>query len=124
MSELITINDFRTNEWSFELNNLTYNYINLYIGFSNGEPRVIFDNLSFGYELIGEGKTITETYPNAGVIYNESDETFITIDTFYLQPSTDYTLNLWSINNNITSNGSYEFRTPDTPVPPSGTTFN
>ena len=124
MSELRTINDFRTNEWSFELNNLTYNYINLYIGFSNGEPRVIFDNLSFGYELIGEGKTITETYPNPGVIYNESDETFITIDTFYLQPSTDYTLNLWSINNNITSNGSYEFRTPDTPLPPSGTTFN
>jgi hypothetical protein len=86
--------------------------------------RDIFDNLYFGYELIGEGKTITETYPNPGVIYNESDETFITIDTFYLQPSTDYTLNLWSINNNITSNGSYEFRTPDTPLPPSGTTFN
>jgi hypothetical protein len=124
MSELRTINDFRTNEWSFELNNLTYNYINLYIGFSNGEPRVIFDNLSFGYELIGDGKTITETYPNPGVIYNETDETFITIDTFYLQPSTDYILNVWSINNNITSNGSYEFRTPDIPVPPSGTTFN
>lgn len=124
MSELRTINDFRTNEWSFELNNLTYNYINLYIGFSNGEQRVIFDNLSFGYELIGDGKTITETYPNPGVIYNETDETFITIDTFYLQPSTDYILNVWSINNNITSNGSYEFRTPDIPVPPSGTTFN
>jgi hypothetical protein len=124
MSELKAINNFITNEWSFKLNNLTYNYINLYIGFSNGEPRVIFDNLSFGYELIGDGKTITETYPNPGVIYNETDETFITIDTFYLQPSTDYTLNLWCVNNNITSNGSYEFRTPDIPVPPSGTTFN
>ena len=118
MSELRAINDFRTNEWSFNLNDLSYVYINLYIGFIDTTSTVKFNNLTFGYDLISTGGTISETYPNPGVVYDETDETFLTIDTFYLHPSTDYTLNVWSNNNNIQSSGSYEFRTPDRPTPP------
>ena len=129
MSELKAISNINTNEWSFDLNDLSFVYVNLYMGFSDINPVVIFNNLSFGYELISTGGTITETYPNPGITYDQTDETFLTIDTFYLQPSTDYTLNVWSNNNNIESTGSFEFRTPDrpippTPPPPTGTTGN
>ena len=127
MSELRTINDFRTNDWSFDLTDLSYVYVNLYIGFADGNSVVKFNNLSFGYDLISTSGTISETYPNPGVHYDETDETYLTIDTFYLQPSTDYTLNVWSNNNNIQSTGSYQFTTPaeppkPTPAPPSGYT--
>jgi len=123
MSELRTINDFRTNDWSFDLIDLSYNYINLYIGFADGNNVVKFNNLTFGYDLISTSGTISETYPNPGSHYEQTDETYLTIDTFYLQPSTDYTLNVWSNNNNIQSTGSYQFTTPDEPIiPPSGYT--
>lgn len=128
MSELRAINDFRTNSWSFNLSDLAYSYVYLYLGFVDTDPVVMFNNLSFGYDLISTGGTISETYPNPGVVYDETDETFLTIDTFYLHPSTDYTLNVWSNNNNIQSSGSYQFRTPDRPLPPTppptGTTGN
>lgn len=118
MSELRAINDFRTNTWSFDLSDLSYVYINLFMGFVDASPTVVFNNLTFGYEITSTGGTINETYPNPGIVYDETDETFLTIDTFYLQPSTDYTLNVWSNNNDIQSTGSYQFRTPDRPVPP------
>jgi len=118
MSEIKAINDFRTSDWSFEMNDLNYYYVNLYIGFVDNTPTVVFNNLQFSYELISTGGTITEMYPNPGVVYNQTDETFLTIDTFYLHPSTDYTLNVWSTNNGIVSNGTFEFRTPDVPTPP------
>ena len=129
MSELKAISNINTNEWSFDLNDLSYLYINLYLGFCDVSPVVVFNNLTFGYELVSTGGTISETYPNPGVSYDQTDETFLTIDTFYLQPSTDYTLNVWSNNNNIESTGSFEFRTPDRPIPPTppaptGTTGN
>ena len=52
MSDIKAINDFRTNSWSFEMDELNYYYINLYIGFVDEIPTVVFNNLQFSYELI------------------------------------------------------------------------
>jgi len=128
MSEIRSINNFVSNSWSVALKDISYSYVNLYIGFSNNEPVVTFNNLSFGYELLSTGSNVSKTYPNEGITYDSSDQTYLTIDTLYLKPETEYTLNLWSINNGIECRTTEIFTTPvvppqPTPGPPSGSTI-
>lgn len=131
MSEIRAINNFVSNSWSVALSDISSSYVNLYIGFSNNQPVVTFNNLSFGYELSSIGSNVSERYPNPGITYNSSDETFLTIDTLYLNAETEYTLNVWAINNGVECRTTEIFTTPaipippqPTPGPPSGSTLN
>jgi hypothetical protein len=128
MNDIRIINNLISGEWDTQINLVEYNYFNLYIGFTNNEPVTYFNNLSFGYEFITPNGNINETYPSENVIYDSSDETFLTIDTFYIQPSTNYTLNYWAENGGVRTTGQLNFTSPvlpPQPTPtPSGTTFN
>ena len=128
MNEIRLVKNLANGEWDTEINLVEYNYFNLYFGFTDNHSITYFNNLSFGYEFITPTGNIIETYPSENVIYDSSDETFLTIDTFYIEPSTNYTLNYWAENAGIKTTGQLNFTSPAIPPQPtptpSGTTFN
>jgi hypothetical protein len=79
------------------------NQIQFGYGFSDsgGATDVRFDRLSFGYTVIGEGRTIASgssnpaiTYISAGTAPNRYIEA---VDLRDLQPGTTYTINVWAV---------------------------
>jgi hypothetical protein len=134
MNIITSSNNLISNEWSVEVSKPIYTYADLSIGFTNNQPTVYFNNLRFGYELIGPLETIVKNYPLGNTIYNSTDEPYLTIDRLDFAEDTNYNLHLWCENNNIYSETTISFKTdilPPAPSPtpqptpiPSGSTMN
>ena len=122
MSSIQAINNLNENQWQISASDLTYNYVDLYIGFSNGNPIVEFKDLSFGYKITAVDFTQEETYPQDNIVYISTDEQFLVVERILLQPNTFYELILTSTNDGIFSEGTFTFTTPELPTPPPGPT--
>jgi hypothetical protein len=127
MSTIQSINNLINQSWEISESNISYDFVNLYIGFTDGNPVVEFNNLSFSYELIRLTHPTTliqkETYPKNNIVYVSTDEEFLVTEYLPVQPNVQYSLNLKSTNNEKFSETEFIFITPSepTPVPPGPT---
>jgi hypothetical protein len=127
MSTIRAINNLINQSWEILESDISYDFVNLYIGFTDGNPVVEFNNLSFSYELTRLTYPITviqgETYPQDNIVYVSTDEEFLVVEVLPLQPNVQYSLNLKSTNDGKFSETEFIFITPSEPTPgPTGAT--
>jgi hypothetical protein len=128
MSTIQAINNLRNQQWQILESDISYDFVDLYIGFTDGNPTVEFTELSFSYELTRLTYPITviqgKTYPQDNIVYISTDEEFLVVENLPLQPSVEYSLNLKSTNAGQFSETEFIFTTPDNPGPtgPTGAT--
>lgn len=113
MSKLIATDNFKTNNWSLNIEDLAPNYADLFISFTNEAPVVEFKGLKFGYEL-KQGENIKQygMYPPPGVRYIRSDQAYLVVQRLNLKPEQTYTLFLWAENDGKRFEKDFEFITP------------
>jgi hypothetical protein len=118
MSKLVATDNFKTNNWSLDIEDLAPNYADLFIGFTNEAPIVEFKGLKFGYEL-KQGDNIKQygMYPPPGVRYVRSDQAYLVVQRLNLKPEQTYTLFLWAENDGKRFEKDFEFTTPK-PIQP------
>jgi hypothetical protein len=120
MSKIKVVNNFHTNDWSFEVEDLNCFYAVLEIGFSDGTSSVEFDSLNFKYELRVDGQlTQSNNFPPKGVKYISTSEKCLVVEKLDLIPQKNYTLQVSSTNAGKTYVGNFEFYTslPEKPYP-------
>lgn len=99
MSSIIATDDLKTLDWEVQIIDLDPTYADLYIGFTNEEPVVSFNDLQFKYEL-RQGENIKQygVYPPPGVRYIRSDQAYLVVERLHLKPENTYELYLWAQN--------------------------
>ena len=114
MSTVTILYNLTKDHWEGKSDYLTSNYCQLQIGFCNNQPQVIFDNLSFGFELRVLDKTIqTNSYPeDENIVYRSSAQPYLVSESLMLSPQTSYTLHMWAENAGKKSKFKYNFSTP------------
>ena len=113
MSKIIARDDLRDNVWDIIEENIQGNYADLFIGFSDEEPVVKFESLSFGFTLSHNGETIdSQQWPPEGVHYRRTDQEYIVAHRLKFQPETEYVLYMWAENAGIRAERSHTFTTP------------
>ena len=114
MSTVTVLYNISTKDWSGAEDSLTSNYCNLQIGFRSDQTEVVFDNLSFGFELKEFGETTqTENFPKGAILYRTSAEPYLAIAPLTLKPQTSYTVAMWVENAGERSTFEFSFATPD-----------
>jgi len=113
MSKAIAINNLDNQSWEVTYQEVAPSYVDIYINFIYQTPGTKFKNLKFKYEL-KQGENIKQygVYPPAGVRYLQSDQQYLVSERITLQPDTEYTLYLWSENDNIQSETTSTFSSP------------
>jgi hypothetical protein len=112
MSKLLTKNNFKTETWSFEIEDIDPYYADILIGFTDETTTVQFDDLKFGYELQKEnGVNQTKNYPVDNIKYVCTDQPFLSSDRLELRPNQNYTLRVWCENAGKLCEKTFEFST-------------
>jgi hypothetical protein len=114
MSTVTILYNLTKDQWEGKSDCLTSNYCQLQIGFSNNHPHVIFDDLSFGFELKVLDKIVQASrYPeNEHIVYRSSAQPYLVSESLTLSPQTSYTLCMWAENAGKKSKFNYNFSTP------------
>ena len=113
MGKIHATNDFTTNTWGIDTQELAFGAVDLFISFTDGSPVTRFKKLSFGYELRQEDNIKKYgVFPPAGVTYVSSDQPYLATARLTLRPEITYTIWLWCENNGQRSEGSLTFTTP------------
>ena len=102
MSKIFARDDFKTQNWSIEIDDVHSPYMDLFIGFTDEEPIVKFKNLQFSYELkLDELIKQRKTFPPNNVKYIQSDQFYLVIERLLVKPDKTYQLKLWAKNKDI-----------------------
>jgi hypothetical protein len=113
MSKIFATDDFNTGTWSLNIEDLAFNYADMFITFTETAPVVVFDNLSFGYELTtGDTVVQTNSFPPEGVNYVQSDQPYLVCERLLLEMETTYSLFLWCVNGGNRFEKDFSFTTP------------
>lgn len=118
MNKITAINNLQDNIWVFNKeNDFAYSY-DLYIGFTDGNNTVKFNNLIFTIDIFENNELKNSyTFPKGLTQYIETDQPFIESVRIRTKPETNYTIKINSTNNNISSLGEYNFYIDKPPQP-------
>ena len=113
MSKIYATDNFITGTWSLDVQELSHNYADLFITFTEEAPVVTFKNLKFGYEL-SSGKIVIQnnSFPPEGVQYVQSDQPYLVAERLKLKMETVYNLFLWCENDGKRFEKTFQFTTP------------
>jgi hypothetical protein len=117
MSKILVNCNLQTSEWLIQQEDLKSHYTDVVFHFSDAQPLVVFNNLSFGVtfkkdseQLFTETFGITKKYvATENVLFDN----YMEYSRLYLEPNTTYTLELWCDNEGIRRSYNYVFTTPD-----------
>jgi hypothetical protein len=117
MSKILVNCNLQTSEWLIQQEDLKSHYTDVVFYFSDAQPLVVFNNLSFGVtfkkdseQLFTETFGITKKYvATENVLFDN----YMEYSRLYLEPNTTYTLELWCDNEGIRRSYNYVFTTPD-----------
>ena len=113
MSKIIATDDFRTQNWQVDFEDLASNYADLFIGFTDDAPVIKFKDLKFKYEL-KQDDNIKQygVFPPPGVKYVRTDQPYIIVERLKLDMETEYELYLWAENGGVSFEKTVTFTTP------------
>ena len=99
MNKIYAIDNFKTQNWELDTNELGAFYNDLHIGFTDKAPIISFNNLQFGFEL-KQNKVIKQSgvYPPTGVKYVQTDQKYLVTVRLETLPTETYELFLWAEN--------------------------
>jgi len=118
MSEIRAYDNLKDNIWDVVEQDISSNYADLRIGFTDEEPTVEFKNLKFGFELKHNDEIIdSKNWPPENIKYRRTDQMFLVNHRLKFNPDTDYELFIWAENNGIRAEKTYMFTTPIPPQP-------
>lgn len=118
MSKLYAIDDFNTQNWSLNTDELGSHGNTLFIGFTDKAPIVTFKNLSFGFELKEDGNIRQYgQFPKPGVKYVQTDQEYLIAVQLETVTTHTYELFLWAENDatRIEKTFTIEIPKPDKP---------
>jgi len=99
MSKIYAIDDFNTQNWVLNVNDLKSGFTTLFIGFTDKAPIVSFKNLSFGFELKEDGNIRQYgQFPKPGVKYVQTDQEYLVSVQLDTVTTHTYELFLWAEN--------------------------
>lgn len=104
MSKIEAVNNFETGTWEINISNNLSNSINLLIGFKDKNSKIVFNDLSFGYQIKYQDEIVkTKTYPFGETVYvsMSKSQQFLESDIFEIDSHKEYQLRLWCKNNDI-----------------------
>jgi hypothetical protein len=121
MSSIIATNDLINKKWNMSVVDLGSVYAELQFRFTKQTQTVVFNNLSFGYELFDENnqRVDFQKFPRPGLTYESTDQLFIELVSLHLKAFHSYTLNIWSHEEGVQMDVSFKFKTsqPQQPFP-------
>ena len=117
MSKILVNCNLQTSEWLIQQEDMRSFYTDVKFHFSDSQPIVVFNNLTFGVKLKKDSEQLfTETFgitkkyvATENVLFDNCMEH----SRLYLEPNTTYTLELWCDNEGIRRSYNYVFTTPD-----------
>lgn len=114
MSKIFAKDSFDLQNWQVNFDELGSYSALLYIGFTDKSPIVVFDNLSFGFEVHKDNNVQQKkSYPPSGVKYIRSDQEYLVCEKIEnLLPTESYDLFLWANNGGITFQNTFTFSVP------------
>lgn len=118
MSKIIATDHFESSNWEVTFEDLSPNYADMYIGFTDNAPVIEFKDLKFKYEL-KQGGNIKQygVFPPPGVRYVRTDQPYLVVVRLNLETETEYELYLWAENNKQSFEKTVLFTTPRPPQP-------
>lgn len=117
MSRIDVLYSAVTETFEFQENDLSPDYVDIFAGIKKHVDVILFNNLSFGYELKKNEQVISsKTWPEPGVVYLETDQEILDGDRVNWEPSTEYKLIVWFNNWGQHYSGEHVIITPD-PIP-------
>jgi len=116
MSKILVNCNLQSSDWTIREDGIQPRYTDVMFYFSDGEPVVMFNNLTFGLKLKkGAEQLIDETFGATKrfvACENTLFDNFLENYRLYLEPNTNYTLELWCQNADIRRTYDYNFITP------------
>lgn len=114
MSFVKALGNISSNTLAFTLSNEIHpEYIDVYLGFCDGNKVTIFDELKFGYKIKLADAVIQEgSFPQENNKYISSDQEFMVCERVETEPSTEYELYVWAENGGVLFESSKLFTTP------------
>ena len=113
MSKIYATDNFETQNWNMNVEDLASDYADLFIGFTDNSPVVEFKDLKFKFELRKEDSIKQYgVYPPAGLTYVNSDQQYLVVERLFLESEKTYTLWLWAENDKNVFEKEFEFTTP------------
>ena len=117
MSKILVNCNLQTSEWLIQQEDMRSFYTDVKFHFSDSQPLVVFNNLTFGVTLKKDSEQLfTETFgitkkyvASENVLFDN----YMEYSRLYLEPNTTYTLELWCDNEGIRRSYNYVFTTPD-----------
>lgn len=118
MSKIYAIDDFKTQNWLLNTDELGSHENTLFIGFTDEAPIVSFKNLSFGFELKENGNIRQYgQFPKPSVKYVQTDQEYLVAIQLKTVTTHTYKLFLWAENDatRIEKTFTIEIPKPDKP---------
>lgn len=116
MSKILVNCNLQSGEWTVREENIQFHYTDVTFYFSDGGPVVTFNNITFGLKLKKNGEELfTETFGTTKrfvACENTLFDNFLENCRLYLEPNTNYTLELWCENDGVRRTYDYNFITP------------
>ena len=84
----------------------------LEIGFEGAGYPLFFNDLSFGFRLEVNGNEYAKNYPEQGIEYLSTDQTYLSSDFFEANPGETVTLNVWANHAKSFSEDEIQFVVP------------
>lgn len=117
MSQLVVKLNLDTREWAIEETGVFSNYLDICIGFQSKDSPVQFKDLSFGLILHKDSSIVYHTsFPKVNSSYKSTTSEFV--ETFRIEKldkNSQYNVTVWANNDNLQSQTTYVWATPNTP---------
>jgi hypothetical protein len=117
MSKILVNCNLQNGNWTIKEEDMKPFYTDVKFHFSNSQPLVMFNNLTFGIKLKkGSEELFTETFGTIKkyvACENTLFENYMENCRLHLDPGTSYALELWCENADTYRRYSYYFTTPD-----------
>ena len=118
MSVIAVTYDLNLAQFNFEEIDLGSYTTEIHFRFYNGEQIVVFNELSFGYDLKLNGSTVSsKNYPGENQQYHETDQLYLESVNLNVLPDNTYTLAVWCNESGKLTETSFQF-TPPIPEKP------
>jgi len=99
-----------TEEWEVSVENLELFVPFIQVGFTANSLPVLFDRLSFGFSATINGeKTLEVVHPKEGIVYDSTDQEYLTTDLVPAIPDSIVSLDFWAENNGKRYEHSFSF---------------
>jgi len=99
--------------WKIDATELSYVFADIFIGFESETTPVVFNNLSFGLNVLRAGEEFfTTSFPKHNTSYVSTDQPFVETVRIELIPDTEYVITVWCLESDIKTETTYTFTTP------------